>query len=1026
MLKKIVVIGMLFLVPLVIFAIPNRTQNIETQFDVNDVIKQVMHNPLGNDNNKSGLSDEFLVDTNPVQVPFDATQRHPEVAFDGNNYLVVWEDNRNVTSNSDIYGCRVRADGTVLDPSGIAISTASENQFNPSIAFDGTNYLVVWNDYRSGANYDIYGSRVSSAGLVLDPSGIAISTAPDNQLNPSVAFGNTDYLVVWCDRHDDIYGSRVSTSGTVLDPSGIAISTATSTKEVPSVAFDGTNYLVVWMDARNYSTTGTDIYGCRVSTSGTVLDLSGIVISNATNNQYGPKVAFGITSYLVVWEDLRDTATTGRNIYGSRVSTGGSVLNPSGIAISTASSDQIFPSIAFDGTNYFVIWQFNVNIYGSRVSTNGSVLDLIAISTNPYYQEVPSVTFGGTCYLVVWHDWRTFATSSHDIYGCRVNTAGTVLEPNGILISYYINAQNNPAVAYDGTNYLVVWQDNRNYNLDIYGCRVNASGDILDPTLIVISTAVNDQARPAIAFDGTNYLVVWNDYRSSSNWDIYGSRVNPAGTVLDPSGIAISTAANNQYVPAVVFGGTNYLVVWEDTRNGNWDIYGSRVSTGGSVLDASGIAISNALNTEENPSIAFDGTNYFVVWHDDRNGPNWDIYGSLVNQYGYIINPSGIAISTATGGQVYPCVVWGRTTYLVAWTDSRSVSNYDIYGSRVSPAGVVIDPSGLAISTATGNQMDVSLAFDSINYLAVWSDNRGGSDYDVYGAKLSRAGAVINTMEISTSSNNQLYPKLAYGNDQIFIAYQGYTGTENSQIYNTDRTWGRIYTTTNELTINTNGNGTVIKEPDLPNYNYGTWVRLTASPGKSGWHFMSWSDSLTGNNNPDSVLMNSNKVVTATFAIDTFTITATATSGGAISPSGEITMIYGDDTTFAITPNTNYHIDSVVVDNENVGTDSVYTFTNVITDHTITAYFSIDYYSLTMNIIGNGTVIKIPDSTYYPYGTEVWMNAVPDTGYAFVGWSGSINHMSTPTVIMMKAGSIMKCNIYARWLVSERIFANRC
>ena len=61
-------------------------------------------------------------------------------------------------------------------------------------------------------------------------------------------------------------------------------------------------------------------------------------------------------------------------------------------------------------------------------------------------------------------------------------------------------SQSNPTVAYDGTNYLVVWQDTRNGTYDIYGARVGAGETILDTIPIAISTASNDQIKPQVTF----------------------------------------------------------------------------------------------------------------------------------------------------------------------------------------------------------------------------------------------------------------------------------------------------------------------------------------------------------------------------------------------------------------------------------------------------------------------------------------------------------------------------------------------
>ena len=60
---------------------------------------------------------EFLIDTSGLQA-----ESIPSVAFDGTNFLVVWQDNRNDDSTPDIYGARVTPQGTVLDPVGFVIS----------------------------------------------------------------------------------------------------------------------------------------------------------------------------------------------------------------------------------------------------------------------------------------------------------------------------------------------------------------------------------------------------------------------------------------------------------------------------------------------------------------------------------------------------------------------------------------------------------------------------------------------------------------------------------------------------------------------------------------------------------------------------------------------------------------------------------------------------------------------------------------------------------------------------------------
>ena len=365
-------------------------------------------------------------------------QSFPKIASDGTNYLVAWRDDR-TTSGWDIVGTRVNRDGVVLDPDGVLISDAPARQMSPDVAFDGSNYLVTWDDERRG-DFDVYSARVTPSGSVLDPDGIPITTAPNHQGGPAVEFDGTNYMIVWNDWRAgfDIYGARMSPTGTVLDPGGIQISPATAMQEGPALAFDGTNYLVAWQDDRS-SMHVPDIYGARVTRAGAVLDPAGIAISTAYGYQRTPAVAFGGSNYFVAWADRRSTRD---EIYASRVTPAGLVLDPDGIAVAARGSDRL--AIQFDGSNYLVVWSGapfgqSSDIYAARVSQSGEILDPGGILVSGAWNEQmhPDVTFNGTTYFVAWTDYRACleACGEPDVYGARVTTDGSVLDPDGILLT---------------------------------------------------------------------------------------------------------------------------------------------------------------------------------------------------------------------------------------------------------------------------------------------------------------------------------------------------------------------------------------------------------------------------------------------------------------------------------------------------------------------------------------------------------------------------------------------------------------
>ncbi len=126
--------------------------------------------------------------------------------------------------------------------------------------------------------------------------------------------------------------------------------------------------------------------------------------------------------------------------------------------------------------------------------------------------------------------------------------------------------------------------------------------------------------------------------------------------------------------------------------------------------------------------------------------------------------------------------------------------------------------------------------------------------------------------------------------------------------------------------------------------------------------------------------VSANHSITATFTIITFSIDASSGSGGNISPLGSVSVNYGSNRTFTITPNTGYSIIDVEVDDESVGRVTSYTFEDVTTNHKISATFSILRYSVTASSGSGGTVTPAGTSTFN-YGSDITYSITPSTGY---------------------------------------------
>ena len=111
-----------------------------------------------------------------------------------------------------------------------------------------------------------------------------------------------------------------------------------------------------------------------------------------------------------------------------------------------------------------------------------------------------------------------------------------------------------------------------------------------------------------------------------------------------------------------------------------------------------------------------------------------------------------------------------------------------------------------------------------------------------------------------------------------------------------------------------------------------------------------------------------------------FSITPSAGPGGAIDPDAPQAVAEGGSQAFTITPALGHQVADVLVDGGSVGAVTSYTFDNVTADHTISATFALDTFTITPSAGANGTISPAGAQTV-DYGGSQTFTITPDTGY---------------------------------------------
>lgn len=328
--------------------------------------------------------------------------------------------------------------------------------------------------------------------------------------------------------------------------------------------------------------------------------------------------------------------------------------------------------------------------------------------------------------------WENYASGYPRLMFSVINTDGSVAAPFNKYLLGTSSDQAEPAVAWDGARYLVVWRDKRSSVSTVRAVSVETNG-VVGAEFEVAAGAV-DQFGPAVSCRAAgNCLVGWHEQS--------GTLAVPRARLVSPTAGALAAAQTlatgtiDQYGVSIANNGTSYLPSWETFNGTQGDVRAALVD-GSTGIGAPFFNVAATTSDEYSANASWNGTN-FVVGYSFFNGTDEDAYTQFTSTTGAV--GSAISVASGAGDQGNPVSVTGGGTTLVSYYDQTNVS------ARTLTSGGALG-AAYAVAAATDEQWLPRVAYAGSNFYVSWDDKRTGT-WAVRGTAAS-ASSVVGTERV--------------------------------------------------------------------------------------------------------------------------------------------------------------------------------------------------------------------------------------------------------------------------------------
>ena len=584
-------------------------------------------------------------------------QRNPAITSDDwGGAIITWQDGR--SGNWDIYADQIGGYttcelspavlefGSILQGDSLDMTTTIKNvgsgEIGGNVSGGGGNFQIV-----EGQGY--YGLMPGDSILVT----IRFKPLATGQFTSTIETG--------CDECQDIHCIGFSLPGD-WEWDGIPVCTTPEDNTVPNIAMvQQGEAIIAWLDNRldkSIFAQKIDIWGRNKWPDNGVVIASNPGSEPSFWNPARPLIVPDQSGGAFIAFDMRISFPDVCSIYVQRISALGAVQWP-GLGMELAGSGWTGQTRAVsDGTGglYVVACGYgsdghDIDLYlvngAGELFPDADGLDICTAAKTQYEPDL--ISDGGGNVIVAWSDNRSWPGTGHDIY---VQKAMILESPdmgfvfwtaNGVPVCAESGIQDYPKMAEDGSGgAFIIWSDSRDGNSKLYAQRVIGSGVALWGaggipvcTLTGWPEYLNGSYHNVVS-DGTGGVIIaWDDLRNG-DCDIYALRLNGAGAPQwTPNGIPVCAETGNQRYSRIVANGLGeFIITWQDSRNGSSDVYAQKLDLNGAIKwESNGEIISEGPQAQEYPYIASD--NYggaMITWQDTRSG-SYDIYAQRICEY---------------------------------------------------------------------------------------------------------------------------------------------------------------------------------------------------------------------------------------------------------------------------------------------------------------------------------------------------------------------------------------------------------